>query len=161
MASFDHIFAVKVDDATSVKKKSVEEGETPTEKKKEDIDRKLVKQYQSIVYDEKKRLQMIAEKKKPSRYMTSMSMMNDGDVQTMLNDEISQTMAKKRWKTLDMCMRWKLIEAYLLSCNIKLDSQELTVLKQYLRQDKLNKASYDHTEQKINALNIMIGERCL
>jgi hypothetical protein len=157
MASFEHIFSQAQDN--DVDKKSDEQKQANNADK---VDTKLTKQYQALMYDEKKR-EKAKEEKKKTKYSVTTNFMSSNDVEEMLKQEITDTMHKRSWKCLDMCLRWRLILDYLESKGVNANKEKtvLTELKLWLRQGALHNISYDQKEQRIVSLDVKVGGHSL
>jgi spermidine/putrescine-binding protein len=128
----------------------------PTKEKK--MDRKLVSTFQSLQYEDKKRETLANEKKK---YIPKIEFLDSDKTTILLNNEVNKMFEKKRWKGLDACFKWQLIEKYLATKSIILDSEDLLAMKNALRKNLLKDVIYDHMERKIVSLNFTIGNHLL
>lgn len=164
MASFQHIFEgphcqacpcpQPTETATTVLTDA-----TPAKELK--MDKKLMQQCQSLEYDKKKQDAAKEEKAKPRKYSTYLNVMNATDVETMLQEEIQHTMVKRSWRTLDMCLKWRLIESYLDQQDIKLTAKEMKKVQLALKTGLLKDVTYDQKQQKLTSLNYTLGVHCL
>jgi len=142
---FGHVFDDVVDNA----KKPEHEATTQT------LDKKLAKQFQSLEYENNKRTKAIVEKKK---YIPRFEFMTSERTTELTDGEITKVFEKKRWKGLDVCFKWMVIEKYLAENKITINDGERKILRDAVRHNLLGKVKYDHTSCSIVKMNFVVGD---
>lgn len=157
MDLFEHIFKQSSETVQTVPKlkQSSPESSLKQTQEKPFLDRKIERHLSSINYEADKREAMIKEKKKA---IPLIEFMDANRATEHIEKEISNTMAKKKWKGLDTCFKWKLIEQYLEFNAFKLKKSEIDVLKNAVRKNLLTNVSYDNVNMQIAQLNFTVGD---
>jgi hypothetical protein len=70
----------------------------------------------------------------------------------IISKEISDKYSTKKWPALPICIKWKLVEAFLLQENIN-DQKIHEDLKKLILQKKETTIHYDQKEQKITSID--------
>lgn len=149
MASTDLFGHVFDDVVRSDTQKPEHEGKALT------VDKKLTKQFQTLEYENNKRNKAIAEKKK---YIPRIEFMTSERTTELTDGEITKVFEKKRWKGLDVCFKWKVIEKYLAENSFNVSDNERKVLRDAVRHNLLGKVKYDHTSCSIVKMNFIVGD---
>ncbi len=153
--------AIAKADMMLLRKKTMEkqnQGEIDNEKERNKVktnyqDKKLLNQYNSICYDEQKRAMSLKTKR---ARIDELKMIEGNEVIEKINNEISNSMKKKSWKTMDLCFKWTLVNNYVKNLDplIVITNSDLDSLKSSLQSKTLN-VDYDKKSQTIRRLNFM------
>lgn len=71
----------------------------------------------------------------------------------LINKEIENKYTNKKWHTLPLYLKWKLVQEYLKENNI-IDEKIVQNIKNAINKNNVEIITYDHTSQKVSNIDI-------